>query len=228
MQSSTVAVGYQSEATRNAFIRKTYAHLLLAVLAFIGIEVYLFQTGLAQSMAQAMLSVNWLFILGGFVLLSWLATHFAQSSQNKGMQYLGLGLYVILQAIIFVPMLYIAQAKAGGGVIETAGTATIIGFAGLTLIAFSTRTDFSFLGKFLLWGGLGAMLLIICGSLFGFHLGTFFSVAMIIFAGAAILYDTSNIIHHFGEDQYVAASLQLFASVAMLFFYLLRFFSGRD
>ena len=46
---------------------------------------------------------------------------------------------------------------------------------------------------------------------------------------AAILYDTSNVLHHFPEDRYVGAALQLFASVALMFWYVLRLFmSSRD
>ena len=62
--------------------------------------------------------------------------------------------------------------------------------------------------------------------LFGFALETWFSVAMIGVAGAAILYDTSNVIHHFPKDRYVAAALTLFASVALMFWYVLRLFMG--
>jgi FtsH-binding integral membrane protein len=52
---------------------------------------------------------------------------------------------------------------------------------------------------------------------------------MIGLAGAAILYDTSNVLHNFPEDRYVAAALELFASVALLFWYVLRLFmSSRD
>jgi len=69
---------------------------------------------------------------------------------------------------------------------------------------------------------------IVGGVLFGFHLGTWFSVAMVGFAGAAILYDTSNVLHHYPEDRYVAASLELFASVALMFWYVLRLFMARD
>ncbi len=80
----------------------------------------------------------------------------------------------------------------------------------------------------LMWGGVVAMLAIVGGILFGFELGTWFSVAMIGFAGAAILYDTSNVLHHFPEDRYVGAALQLFASVALMFWYVLRLFMARD
>ena len=80
-----------------------------------------------------------------------------------------------------------------------------------------------------MWGGIGALVLIAAGILFGFQLGVFFSVGMVVFAGAAILYDTSNVIHHFPEDRHVGAALELFASVALLFWYVLRLFlASRD
>lgn len=221
-------VAHSSENARQRFIRLTYIHLFLAVAAFTGIEVFLFTSGFAEVIMSFMMGVNWLFILGGFMVLSWLATRFAANSTSKGTQYLGLMLYIVAQALIFVPLLYIAQAKTGGQAIESAALATGLGFSGLSFIAFATRADFSFLGKAIMFGGVGALVLIVCGTLFGFNLGVYFSVGMVVLAGMAILHDTSNIIHHYPENAYVAASLQLFASVAMMFYYLLRIFSSRD
>jgi len=80
----------------------------------------------------------------------------------------------------------------------------------------------------LIWVGLLALVTIFSAMAFGLHLGTWFSIGMIGFAGAAILYDTSNILHHYPQDRYVAASMQLFASIAMMFLYVLRLFSGRN
>jgi FtsH-binding integral membrane protein len=135
---------------------------------------------------------------------------------------LGLGLYVIGQALIFAPLLYIAAYFSDPSVIPTAAVLTLALFGGLTLIALTTRKDFSFLGGILQIAGFVALGLIVCSVLFGFSLGLIFSVAMVIFAGAAILYDTSNILHHYDTRHYVAASLELFASVALLFWYILR------
>jgi FtsH-binding integral membrane protein len=78
------------------------------------------------------------------------------------------------------------------------------------------------------WGGILALIGIVASVIFGWHLGTWFSVAMIGFAGAAVLYDTSNIMHHYPEDKYVAASMALFASIALMFWYVLRLFMSRD
>ncbi len=214
------ALGVDARAT---FITRTYQHLLGAVLAFAALEVFLFTSGLAETLFQAMIGINWLWILGGFMVVGWLASRTAHRTESLGAQYAALGVYIVAEAIIFVPLLYIAQ-RVADGIIQSAALVTLLGFAGLTAVAFNTRKDFSFLGGLLRWGAVLAIVLIFAGGIFGFQLGTFFSVAMIGFAGAAILYDTSNVLHHFPEDRYVGAALELFASMALMFWYVLRLF----
>jgi FtsH-binding integral membrane protein len=141
---------------------------------------------------------------------------------------MGLGLYTVAESIIFLPILVIADLQYPG-VITQAAIMTGVLFAGLTAIVFITRHDFSFLGPILTIAGMVAIGVIVCSILFGFDLGTLFSGIMILFAAGAILYDTSNIMHRYRTDQHVAASLSLFASVALLFWYILRLFmSLRD
>ena len=223
-----IPVSQLSVDVRGAFITRTYTHLLGAILAFALIEIYLFQTGMAESIARVLLSGSWLIVLGGFMILSWIATHFAHSATSTTGQYGALGLFVVGEAIIFTPLLYLADTMAPG-VINSAATVTLLGFLGLTIVAFHTRKDFSFLGGLLRWGFICALVLIVASVLFGFHLGTIFTVAMIVLAGGAILYDTSNVLHHYPEDRHVGAALQLFASVALLFWYVLQFFlASRD
>ncbi len=224
---SSTAVSRQSVDVRATFITRTYAHLLGAMIGFALIEVVLFQTGIATVIARAFLSVNWLWVLGGFMIVGWLASRTAHSTVSRPAQYAALVGFVIAEALIFVPLLFIAQAAAPG-VIRSAALVTLIGFTGLTAVAVMTRKDFSFLGGILRWGFVVALVLIVAGVLFGFELGTFFSVAMIALAGGAILYDTSNILHHYPEDRYVGAALELFASVALMFWYVLRLFMSRD
>jgi FtsH-binding integral membrane protein len=98
---------------------------------------------------------------------------------------------VVAEAIIFVPMLYVANHYAPG-TIQSAGIVTMLGFAGLSAVAFITKKDFSFLRGALMFGMVLALVAVVGGAIFGFQLGTFFSVAMVGLAGAAILYDTSN------------------------------------
>ena len=220
-------VGALDASARSKFIARTYGHLFAAIAGFTALEVFLFSNGMAENIARAMFQASWLLILGGFMIVGYLASWGAARAQSMPAQYLALGAYVVAEALIFVPLLYIANDIAPGA-ISSAAVVTLLGFAGLTAVAVSTGKDFSFLGSFLRWGGIVAILLIVASVLFGFQLGTFFSVAMIAFAGAAILYSTSKVLRTYPEDRYVSASLELFASVALMFWYVLRLFMSRE
>lgn len=219
----------QTETDRSGFLVRTYAHLVGAIALFTLVEALLFQSGLAYDIARALLGTSWLLVLGGFVVVSWLATRAAHTARSRAAQYAALIGFVLAQAVIFVPLLVVAQIQAGGGVIQSAALLTLAGFAGLSAVAWSERNDFSFLGGLLKWGGVVAILAIVGGVVFGWALGTWFSVAMVALAGAAILYDTSAIVRGgYPADRHVAAALSLFASVAMMFWYVLRLFMSRD
>ena len=208
---------------RATFIRRTYNHLAGAVLAFIVVEALLLQWSGAEALVGAMLGgFSWLIVLAAFMGVSWLAEKWARSDASPQMQYMGLGLYVVAEAVIFLPLLYIAAYFSSPDVIPTAGIITALLFGGLTLVAFTTGHDFAFLGGLLKVGGFVALGAIVASILFGFSLGLFFVGLMILFAGGAILYNTSNVMHHYHTDQHVAASLALFASVALLFWYVLQ------
>lgn len=216
--------------SRARFIRRTYAHLAGALLAFGLLEAYLLQLEVSYTLTERVLTMpfGWLMVLGAFMLVGWLCRGLANATNNKGMQYVGLGLYVVIEAVIFVPLMILALGVAGSGLLVQAAVMTGLLFAALTATVFITRKDFSFMKSALTFGAFVAMGLIICAVAFGISLGTWFSVAMIVFAGGAILYDTSNVLHHYGEDQYVAASLELFASVALLLWYVIRLLMSRD
>jgi FtsH-binding integral membrane protein len=212
--------------SRTAFLNRVYVHLFGAVVAFTLIEVLLFKSGLALPIARAMLGTSWLLVLGGFTIVSWIATHAAHRATSLGAQYAALAAYVLAEAVIFLPLLVLAQVASHGGVIESAALVTLLAFGGLTAVAFLTPTDFSFLGAALKYAFVLALVLILAASVFGLQLGTFFSVAMVALAGGAILYDTSNVLRRYPEDRYVGASLELFASVALMFWYVLRLFAA--
>lgn len=219
-------VASATEGERAAFIFRTYLNLLGAICTFAIVEIQLFQSGLAEQIAVSMLGVSWLWILGGFMIVGWFASSLSHRAESVAAQYGALFLFIAAESIIFVPMLYMAQHYAPG-VIESAATVTLVGFAGLTVVAFTVRKDFTFLGALLRWGFIMAMVLIVASTLFGFHMGTLFSVVMIALAGGAVLHDTSKVLHHYPEDRHVAASLELFSSVALLFWYVLRLFMSR-
>ena len=159
------------------------------------------------------------------------ADKWAQSSTSQGMQYAGLGLFIVAEALLFLPLLYIASTHprfAESEVIWNAALVTFLLFAGLTAFALMTKSDFSFMRGFLVIGGFVAMGVIVASLLFGFELGMLFCAIMVLFAAGSILYTTSNILHHYRPDQHVAASLALFSAVALMFWYILRIFMSRE
>ena len=228
MEFQTTLVSQSSEIEKAEFYKKTYLHVGLAILAFAGLE-YLLLFNIPEDFIIAMVSnrFTWLFILGLFWLGSTLANKWTLS-QSKNVQYLGLLFYIVLEAVIFLPLIYIAAVYANG--IETLQQAAIMTgtlFAGLTALAFFSNKDFSFLKNIIIIGGFIALGLIIVAAIFGFNLGLWFSLGMVILASASILYETQKLKDTYTPNQYVGASLQLFASIMLLFWYILRILSSR-
>ncbi|NEP52221.1 MAG: permease [Moorea sp. SIO3C2] len=219
-----ITVAQARPAQRAQFIRKTYMHLAGAVCAFVVLEFLLFKIGIAGTFTNWILGneFRWLLVLGAFIVIGWLSRGITSQTDSITVQYLGLGIYTVTESLFFAPLLYIAAYFSDPSVIPTAGILTILLFAGLTTVAFTTRSDFSIFDGILKLGGFVALGLIVCSIFFGFTLGLLFSLIMVVFASIAILSDTSKVIHHYSPNQYVAASLELFASVALLFWYLLR------
>ncbi len=222
MNSENLMLSQASDLEKATFYKKTYLHVAYALLAFIVVETLLLQLVPAE-MIIYMISGRfvWLFIIGLF----WLGTTMSNKmafAPTQNQQYLGLGLYVLLEAIIFLPMITIAMLYAGGGMIMQAAVITLFMFSGLTAVVFFTKTDFSFLRTALIVGGFISLGTIVVGAIFGFDLGLWFSVGMVVLASASILYQTSQIKDQYNTDQYVGAALQLFASIMLLFWYVLR------
>ncbi len=212
------------ENTRASFIRKTYVHLLGAVLAFCGIEAVLLNSPIAEPWTNLAFStqLGWFAIILAFTGVSYLANSWALSTTNLGTQYLGLGLYVVAQSFITLPLLYIAKTQFGPEIITNAALLTGVIFVGLTAAVFISGVDFSFLRSALTIGLFAAIGVALCSWMFGFNLGILFVGAMLVLSAGYILYYTSNVMHHYRVDQYVAAALALFAAVALLFWYVLQ------
>ncbi|GIW79143.1 MAG: permease [Gemmatales bacterium] len=219
-------VSEQSSEVRAAFIRRTYAHLAGAILAFVGIETALFQAGLAVPVTRYLLQfgqLGWLGVLLLFIAAGWIAQSWAHNATSRGMQYAGLALYVVVEAIIFLPLLTIAVYYVRDPtVLPTAAILTLGIFGGLSTAVMVTKRDFSFLAPILSIGFFVALGLIVCAVLFEFQLGLLFSFAMVALASGAIIYTTSQIMLYYRTDQHVGAALELFAAVALLFWYVLR------
>ena len=209
---------------RATFLRRTYAHLAGAILAFIAIEALLLHV-VNESAVFALMGgggMGFLVVMLAFMGASMLAQKLARSESSPGLQYVGLALYVVAEAVIFVPLLYICMHYSDPTLIPTAGILTLAVFGGLTVSVFVTKKDHSNLAPILSVGSMIALGVIVCACIFGFSLGLFFSFAMVALLSGYILYETSMVMLHFRTDQYVAAALMLFSSVATLFWYILR------
>ncbi len=229
LQTYTPAVNLPEE-DRAAFVIRVYQHVLAAVGAFVAIEALFFMTGIAEGIYDVTGGGGrWLLMLGGFMVGQWFVSQAVSDLENPARQYAGLFGSAFIYAVLFAPFLfYVYNVKESSGTVTSAAIVTAIGFALLSFIAFTTRKDLSFMRPLVMWGFGGAMLLIVGALLFGWNLGVWFSVAMVALSGAAILYQTQNIIRNFPANAYVAAAVQLFGSVMIMFWYILRIFASRD
>ncbi|WP_136480388.1 Bax inhibitor-1/YccA family protein [Cognatitamlana onchidii] len=223
-------VGQLSDTDKVAFYKKTYSHVAGGVLVFVLFEYLLLQSDaiidFALSMTQGW---RWLIMLGGFMFITNYAEGMALKTPDKNKQYLAYGLYILAEAFIFVPLIYMAIAYTESfDLLNQAAIVTLSLFTGLSAIVLVTKKDFSFLRSALTVGFFIAIGLILAGVLFGFNLGLWFSVGMCVLAAGSILYQTSNLVHKYSEEDYIPAALGLFASLMLLFWYVLSIFLSRD
>ena len=224
-------IAHATESERRTFYRKTYAHVALGVLAFIAAE-WVMINNIPESFIQTLLGgkLIWLLIIGIFYMVSMFTDKLAMSP-DRNVQYMGLILYAIVQAFVFLPIIYVALYYFGGAIIQQAAILTVGLFAGLSAIVLLTKADFTFLRTGLIIGSFVALGIIVAGMIFGFSLGLWFMGAMVLLAAGGILYETSQLKLHYNTEQYVGAGLRLFASLMFMFYYILMFlmsFTGRD
>ena len=227
--SNPAIVDTLTHADRSDFISKTYLHVMLAIAAFASVEVLLFSIPVMQAVAATMLSsqFGWLLILVAFMFISNIAHRWAQGDQPQSMQYIGLFTYVVAEAVIFFPLLLVAHLS-DSTILPTAALVSLSIFGGLSLFVHLSNIDFSFMGMFLAAATWAALGFIVVSLLFGFSGGSLFTLLMIALASGYIVYNTSNIVHLYRPGQHVAAALHLFASVALLFWYIVQLFMSRD
>ncbi len=236
------AVATLGVSDRVAFLRKTYAHLGVALIAFAAITAgmmrFMTETSLKFSAWAFQGRWNWLMILGLFMVVGYVAEKLARSNTSKPLQYLGLAIAVVAQGVLLQPMLWIVIVKfgnpeaffngvdggmgEGGKIILEAAVITIAIFVGLTVTVFATKKDFSFMRGALSICTFAALGVIIASMVFGFHLGAIFSGIMILLMAGYVLYQTSLVMSVFPPSGYVAAALMLFSTIATMFWYVLR------
>jgi FtsH-binding integral membrane protein len=232
-ESNPFIVADAPAADRAAFFRRTYGLVAAAFGAFAITLFALFVSGIAETFMRSIAGVGSWGMLGVMVLF-WLGTTAAQSlafnRASRASQYAGLGLYVLLQAIIFVPLIYytaIVTKGNPGEILIPACMATGALVVALTAVVFMTNLDFSFLRVAIVIGSICALGIVIVSLFAGWSLGAWFSIAMIVLMATVILYQTNEIKNTMETDQHVAAAFVLFSSFVTLLFYVIRLFAGR-
>ena len=239
------AVATLGVSDRVAFLRKTYAHLGVALIAFAavtgGMMRYMTETSLKFSAWAFGGRGHWIAVILLFMVVGWVAEKLARSNTSKGLQYLGLGIAVVAEGILLQPLLWMLMIKFGNpetmfasdgvhailsgqaaSILMQAIVITLAIFTGLTLTVFLTKKDFSFMRSALAICTFAALGVIIASWAFGFSLGAVFCGAMILLMAGYILYQTSLVMAHFPPTGYVAAALMLFSTIATLFWYVLQ------
>lgn len=244
------AVATLGVSDRVDFLRKTYAHLGAALIAFAAITGGLLKFAPSVSWGFSKWALfshryAWGLVLVAFMVVGWIAQKLAESDSSRGLQYVGLGLAATAEAVILQPLLWKLMIVFGNPeqlfVVNAAGTdivphfsgvassilmqaivITLAIFAGLTAVVFLTKKDFSFLRGILAVCTFAALGVILASLAFGFSLGAIFCGAMILLMAGYILYQTSLVMAHFPPTAYVAAALMLFSTIATLFWYVLQ------
>ncbi len=221
---SRYTVAEESNEVRAQFYKRTYAWLAGAIAAFAVLEALALQTALPTTLMGLLSGRGGVLVfMLGYMGIAWVAENMANNATSRPVAIAGMSIYVLLQVVLFAPILAILTKTGGGAVIPAAAVLTGAIFMGLTVTAFTTKQDFSFMRAGLTIFSFIALGLIICSFAFNLALGVWFSAIMIVFASLCILYQTSQIIHKYRADQEIAAALSLFSSVMLLFWYILRF-----
>jgi len=217
------------------FYRKTYLTAGFSFLAWVFVIFGLFHSNIAQGLLDTMGNVSWLLVLGIFLATSFICGKL-QFSDKTGLQYLGLGIYIVAYAIIFLPIINFAVEHVCYGdwysAVDTVFMPALVAvgtiFAALTAMVFLTQKDFSFLKNFVVFGSFLAIGAIVIFSLTEMSMGSWFAIAMIVLMSGTILYETHKIKTEFNTTQYIGAGATLFASFMILLWYFIKLFIDRE
>ena len=97
-------VAHASAEERIAFLRKVYLHVGGAVGLFLVLETILQAMPFAERVAARM-SGAWLLVILGFWVVGWISSRWTEPAPPLSQQYLGLGLFTVAEAIIFLPLI---------------------------------------------------------------------------------------------------------------------------
>ncbi len=214
MNPATMTSSVQLADERIGFLGKTYGMLALCIAAG-SVGAYM-SMGLAFPYEHPWMM---LFIMIGGIFAVQAVRHI------KGLNFVALIGFGAITGMAIAPLVGMVAAKSPTLVTQAFMT-TAVAFTALTAYTFISKRDFSFLKGFV-WTGLIAMIVLGLSNYFFFESPmmalTLSGVGVLLFS-AFILYDTSNILRTYPNDEYISAALTLYLDVFLLFQHLLAMF----
>ncbi|PAU79341.1 Bax inhibitor-1/YccA family protein [Halomonas salipaludis] len=210
-QESHVTQRQASAVSTNKVLRNTYA-LLAMTLLFSAVTA-----GAAMAMGIERMNI-FVFFIGAYGLM-----FLVHKTANSAAGLLATFAFTGFMGFTLGPILsaYLAMPN-GAALIMNALAMTGATFIGLSAVALITKKDFSFLGNFLLAGAIVLILAMVAALIFNIPtLSLAVSAGFVLFASAAILFQTSEIVHRAGETNYILATITLYVSIYNLFVSLL-------
>jgi len=200
-----ITVEQEGADVRADFVRKTYVHFLVGLMAFCGVVFGIMST---PALIEPMFGVSPFVWMAALIGLSF-AYRWFFASANMTVHYIGFALTIVVQAAFSAPLFYIAQV-IDPSILRDAFMLTSIGFGGLTAVALVSKTDFSFLGGFLWTASFILMGAIVISMIFGGSGGLWMSAAILAVFAGWVLYDTSMIKRQLPLNGYVFGATMLF------------------
>ncbi|MAX32182.1 modulator of FtsH protease [Onishia taeanensis] len=210
-QDTHVTQRQESAVSANKVLRNTYA-LLAMTLLFSALTA-----GAAVAMGVQQMNIL-VFFIGAYGLM-----FLVHKTANSAMGLLATFAFTGFMGFTLGPILsaYLTLPN-GGSLIMTALAMTGATFIGLSAVALITKKDFGFLANFLTAGAIVLILAMVAGIFFQIPaLSLAVSAGFVLFSSAAILFQTSEIVHRGGETNYILATITLYVSIYNLFISLL-------
>jgi FtsH-binding integral membrane protein len=216
------AIPVRSGIERATLVRRTYG------VVFLGIIVTVLGAMFAMSQPTILYAVAdhpILSMIGVFAPLFLVMRNPRQFPQNVALT----GLFTFAEGVWIAPLLYVAE-RSQPGVTSQAALLTLGTFGALSLYATFSRRDFSAWGSFFM---VGLIVLIITSLLNLFFRSTaaalYISAATVFIFGGLLVFDTWRIVRSgsYGEDDYVAAAVQIYLDLLNMFLAILSLLGGR-
>ena len=214
---SVAAISAAAEE-RATFLQRTYLMLLAGVGVFAGTIWAADNVPAIQNLAIGLWRTHPLLVLA----LLFGAGFGVRAVANKHpINLVAYFAYAFFFGLLLAPASLYA-AEFAPDVLSQAVVVTLLVFSGLTAYVFVSGKDFSFMRGALVIASLILFAVLIGGWIFGYTMGLWMSVAFVALYAGFILYDTSRILHHYPTNAHVAAAIELFVSLIMLFQWILN------